>query len=276
MSFYNIQKKNSLTEKSLMALLLLAKTCVCVCVCVCVCRSALTAVMFKWFYLNKSCHLLQHWHIKIHFYFIFLWIYFSCFLNLESNCTYLYIYIIFLYFIFVRFIYSLLLFLVVGVFLAARGLFLAAAGGKYPSLCPGFSLLWVLLGAQDLGSQALGVAAHRLRSCGSKPGARLLWHMGLVAPWHMESFWTRDWTGISCIVRLILGPGHWINREAPCTLSMCLIFQKSIMTLCFQGKNVYTFVQNYIFLSYWKVMSLKAMFPMIFQLLGNYSLIRLH
>ena len=36
MSFYNIQKKNSLTEKSLMALLLLAKTCVCVCVCVCV------------------------------------------------------------------------------------------------------------------------------------------------------------------------------------------------------------------------------------------------
>ena len=38
-----------------------------------------------------------------------------------------------------------------------------------------------------------------------------MWCMGLVAPWHVESSWTRDWTHASCIGRQILI--HWATRE---------------------------------------------------------------
>ena len=37
--------------------------------------------------------------------------------------------------------------------------------------------------------------------------------MGLVAPGHVESFWTRDQTHVPCIVRWILN--HWISRKVP-------------------------------------------------------------
>ena len=39
-----------------------------------------------------------------------------------------------------------------------------------------------------------------------------LWSTGLVAPKHVESSRTRDWTGVSCIARKILN--HWTTREA--------------------------------------------------------------
>ena len=37
--------------------------------------------------------------------------------------------------------------------------------------------------------------------------------MGWVAPWHVRSSWTRDWTRVPCIGRWILN--HWATREAP-------------------------------------------------------------
>ena len=40
----------------------------------------------------------------------------------------------------------------------------------------------------------------------------LLWHTGLVAPWHMGSSWNRDQTSVPCIERWILY--HWTTREA--------------------------------------------------------------
>ena len=37
--------------------------------------------------------------------------------------------------------------------------------------------------------------------------------MGLVAPWHVGSSWTRDRTSVPCSARWILN--HWTTREAP-------------------------------------------------------------
>ena len=56
-------------------------------------------------------------------------------------------------------------------------------------------------GLSSCGSRAL---EHKLSSCG---------HMGLVAQWHVESSWTRDWILVPCIGRWILY--HWATREAP-------------------------------------------------------------
>ena len=48
----------------------------------------------------------------------------------------------------------------------------------------------------------MGSRAHRLQ---------YLPHAGLVAPWHMESSGTRDWTCVPCISRQILN--YWTTRE---------------------------------------------------------------
>ena len=72
----------------------------------------------------------------------------------------------------------------------------------YSLQCSGFSLRCLLL-LRSTGS----------RSCGSH--SQQLWHMGLVAPQHVESSWIRDWTRVSCIRRRILY--HWATREAPLT-----------------------------------------------------------
>ena len=64
-----------------------------------------------------------------------------------------------------------------GVFIAAHGFSLVAAGEHYSSLQRvGFSLQWFLL----------------------------LWHIGLVAPGHVESSQARDRTHVPCIGRRIL------------------------------------------------------------------------
>ena len=39
----------------------------------------------------------------------------------------------------------------------------------------------------------------------------LLWHVGLVDPWHVGSSWTRDETHVPGIGRQILNP--WITRK---------------------------------------------------------------
>ena len=41
--------------------------------------------------------------------------------------------------------------------------------------------------------------------------AQQLWPMGLVAPWHVASSQSRDWTHVPCISRRILN--HWTSRE---------------------------------------------------------------
>ena len=45
--------------------------------------------------------------------------------------------------------------------------------------------------------------------CGTQ--SQYWWRAGLVAPWHVESSWARDWTWVPCICRLILV--HCATRE---------------------------------------------------------------
>ena len=58
-------------------------------------------------------------------------------------------------------------------------------------------------------ARALGCAG--FSSCGSWAPERRLWHVGLVALWHVGSFWIRVQTHGSCIGRWILH--HWTTRE---------------------------------------------------------------
>ena len=60
----------------------------------------------------------------------------------------------------------------------------------------GFSLRWLLL-LPSMGSRACGL--------------QLLTYWGLVALWHVKSFWTGDQTWVPCIGRWILN--HWTTKE---------------------------------------------------------------
>ena len=92
------------------------------------------------------------------------------------------------------------------VFVAVQGLSLVAASGVDSLLwCAGFSLWWLLL-LQSMGSRGAGFS-----SCGT--WAQQLWHMGLVAPRHVGSSQTRDWTCVPCIGRWILN--HCATGEVP-------------------------------------------------------------
>ena len=102
--------------------------------------------------------------------------------------------------------------------------------GAWASHCSGFSCC----GARALGTQASVVVASGLRSCsvrvlgctgfsrcgsqaqylslaGCRTQAQQLWHMGLIAPRHVGSSWTRDQTRVPCIGRQILN--HCATRE---------------------------------------------------------------
>ena len=77
--------------------------------------------------------------------------------------------------------------------------FLVRVSRGYSSLrCRVFSLWWLVsLQICALGMQASGVAGYVLRSCralGPRAWAQLLWHEGLVTPWHVDSSLTRDQT----------------------------------------------------------------------------------
>ena len=52
-----------------------------------------------------------------------------------------------------------------------------------------------------------------LQSTGSREHKLHLWHMGLVALWHVKNSWARDRTCVPCIGRWILN--HWTTREVP-------------------------------------------------------------
>ena len=102
------------------------------------------------------------------------------------------------------------------VFVAARGFSLVVASRGYSSLQrTGFSLRWLLLlwsmGSRHAGFSCCGTRAQQLWLTGSRAQAQQLWHMGLVAPWHVRSSRTRARTRVPCIGRRILS--HCATRE---------------------------------------------------------------
>ena len=101
------------------------------------------------------------------------------------------------------------------------GLF--SGSGAPPSHCGGFSC-GRALGLWLLGFSSHSTWAHQLQLLGSRAQAQKLWHMGLVAPWHLESSWIRDLICVSCIGRQILY--HWTTREAPQLSFKCIEIRK--------------------------------------------------
>ena len=77
--------------------------------------------------------------------------------------------------------------------------------------CAGYSLRWLPL-LWSTGFSSCGMWAPQLQLVGSRVLAQQLWHMGLVAPWHVGSFETRDRTHVPSISSQILN--HWTIREA--------------------------------------------------------------
>ena len=69
--------------------------------------------------------------------------------------------------------------------------------------CRGFLLWWLLL-VWSIGCRCTGSS-----SC--SVWAQELWHMGLVAPWSVESSWTKNQTPVSCTGRQIVI--HCTQRE---------------------------------------------------------------
>ena len=59
----------------------------------------------------------------------------------------------------------------------------------------------------------------KLWPAGSRALAQYLWHLGLVALWHVGSSQTRDRTSVSCTARHILN--HWTTREGLKRFSVC-------------------------------------------------------
>ena len=95
--------------------------------------------------------------------------------------------------------------LLLGVFSCCdeQGLLSSCSAGA--SHCGGFSCCRV---------QALGhMGFSRLQFLASRAQVQCSWYTGFVAPQHMESSLTRDWTLVSCFGRQILN--HWATREAP-------------------------------------------------------------
>ena len=89
------------------------------------------------------------------------------------------------------------------------------------SFCLSFLVGWVFVtvrassscGKRGLPSSGGARAAHcRGFSC-CQVRAQWLWHMGLVAPWDVESSWTKDWNYVPCIGRWTLN--HWTSRRTP-------------------------------------------------------------
>ena len=86
------------------------------------------------------------------------------------------------------------------------------------------------------GVQTSVLAAHRLQSAGPKHsiGIQYWQHTGLVAPWHVGFFPTRDQTGIPCIAQW--NTNHWTTREAQYFRSIevsLLKIQAVSFTLCY-------------------------------------------
>ena len=94
-----------------------------------------------------------------------------------------------LFHLFVYFPIYLLCFWLCWVFVAACRLSLVVASGGYS-----------LAGVHGFLVVVASLVEHRPEG----PWAQELWCTGLVAPWHGESSWSRDWTGVPFIGRWIL------------------------------------------------------------------------
>ena len=115
------------------------------------------------------------------------------------------------------FLINLIYFWLHWVFVAVHRLSLVAASGGYSSLqCAGFSLRWLLLlrstGSRCTGFSSCSTQAWQLWLTGSRTQAHQLQRMGLVAPRHVGSSWTRARTCVPCTGRRILN--HCATREA--------------------------------------------------------------
>ena len=87
-------------------------------------------------------------------------------------------------------------------------LLLCWAGTALWLRCEGSSLRWLLL----LPSTSSGPTGfHGWSGWTLEPSTPSLWCMGLVAPRHVGSSWTKDWTRVSGIGRRILH--HWATRK---------------------------------------------------------------
>ena len=101
-------------------------------------------------------------------------------------------------------------------------------------------------GARALGTWASVVVAHRLQQ---------LWHMGLVAPWHVKSSRTRARTPVPCIGRHILN--QCATRGVP-----LLDFRMSPFSVNFinlgngEGPGESILVQNFVFTQRKKILFL--------------------
>ena len=73
----------------------------------------------------------------------------------------------------------------------------------------GLSLVVASGGYSLVGVHGLLIAV----SIGPEVGAQSLWHMGLIAPWHVKSSWTSNQTRVPHIGRQILN--YWTTRRTP-------------------------------------------------------------
>ena len=107
-------------------------------------------------------------------------------------------------------------------------LFVVARG---PLIAVVLSCCW----AGALGMRASAVAACSLSGCSMQAqqlhhtgptvcGLQQLWHTGSVAPWHVGSSQTRDWTRVLCTGRQI--PNHLATREVPNFLTFTNVMSK--------------------------------------------------
>ena len=102
--------------------------------------------------------------------------------------------------------------------------------------------------------------------------------MGLVAPWHMESSWTRDWTHVPCIDRWFLN--YWIIRKSYSKvykLYICHSLASSNTTLIWiQCRNLTIVYLHFLFFSaisfihFWH-MCIRPEIPNPWALLGTES-----
>ena len=92
--------------------------------------------------------------------------------------------------------------------------------------CTGFLLRWLLLlqstCSRHTGFSSYGTWAEQLWLSGSRAQAQQLGLMGLVAPRHVGSSWTRAQTGVSCIGRQVLN--HCATRAVPHTYYLNYFF----------------------------------------------------
>ena len=117
-------------------------------------------------------------------------------------------------------IYLFIYFWLRWVFIAACWLPLVAASEGYSSLRrAGFYVWWLLL----------------LQLVGSGAQAQKLWHMALVAPQHVESSWTKDWTHVHCIGRQIRN--HWDHEGSLIPTFFWSCFQMG--RFCMLGRSTY-------------------------------------